>query len=169
MLYHPIRSVQRSPKSEQMKEHTSWLGSPAIYLPRRDVNTDFVETETYRPTKRLVFMRYLIEFCRVTFPGTIAIGLLWAWLNIATFALSFLSVPIFILLAPIISLMLAVSATLLIVLMKFIFIGRYKTMEKPLWSMYVKMGSLNDSTPYQTNKPLTVYGKNIVNQINKNS
>lgn len=126
-----------SPKSEQMKEHTSWLGSPAIYLPRRDVNTDFAETETYRPTKRLVFMRYLIEFCRVTFPGTIAIGLLWAWLNIATFALSFLSVPIFILLAPIISLMLAVGATLLIALMKFVIIGRYKKMEKPLWSTYV--------------------------------
>ena len=144
------------PKDKPMKEQTSWLGSPAIYLPRRDVNTNFSETETYRPTKRLVLMRYLIEFCRVTLPGTISIGLLWAWLNIATFALTFLSVPIFVLLSPILNLALALGATLLVVLMKIGFIGSYKKMEKPLWSTYVWRSELITALYENVTVPLLV-------------
>ena len=49
---------------------TSWLGSPAIFLPQRQVSTAFAAESTYRPTRRLYCLRALIEFFRIILPIT---------------------------------------------------------------------------------------------------
>jgi hypothetical protein len=52
------------------KDGTNWFGSPAVFLPRRDINHDFSAERTYKPSKKLFFYRYFIEFFRVVLPST---------------------------------------------------------------------------------------------------
>jgi hypothetical protein len=49
-----------------VKDGTSWFGSPAVFLPRRDINHDFSSERTYKPTKKLFFYRYFIEFSELS-------------------------------------------------------------------------------------------------------
>jgi len=49
---------------------TSWLGSPAIFLPRRRESPKFEEARTFCPPVRLVACRLAIEFFRVVLPPT---------------------------------------------------------------------------------------------------
>jgi non-ribosomal peptide synthetase-like protein len=125
------------PEKEQMTDHTSWLGSPAIFLPRRDVNTCFSETATYRPTTSLLVARYLIEFFRVTLPGAFTLNMLWLWLYVLNQAVHYLSYPVIFVLSPILSGFIAIAATGVVVFFKKLLIGRYKPIEKPLWSNFV--------------------------------
>jgi len=55
------------------KDGSSWFGSPAVFLPKRDINHDFSAERTYKPTRKLFFLRYCIEFFRVTLPTTLFI------------------------------------------------------------------------------------------------
>src|SRR5690606_3468421 len=50
---------------------TSWLGSPSFYLPQREVFEGFTEQQTYRPPRRLVVARYIIEAVRVLAPASL--------------------------------------------------------------------------------------------------
>jgi non-ribosomal peptide synthetase-like protein len=54
-----------------MKPDSAWMGSPAIYIPHRQVIDEYSATETYKPRRRVYLQRLAIEFCRVTLPGTI--------------------------------------------------------------------------------------------------
>ena len=116
---------------------TAWLGTPAIFLPRRQINTVFPEETTYRPTRRLYAWRYIIEFFRITLPLTcfsLLGGLLFQVLEVARQRMSptdiFLAFPLWYLLAGLV-------ACGMVVLTKWALIGRYRPAEKPLWSLFV--------------------------------
>lgn len=125
------------PVQNRIKDHTSWLGSPAIFLPKRDVNTRFSETKTYLPTRMRIFARYMIEYFRVTLPGAFSFSMLWGWLYLFNLAIASFAPIVVIFLSPILSLSIAIFATLLVVGLKWLLIGRYKPLEKPLWSTFV--------------------------------
>ncbi|SHE87734.1 non-ribosomal peptide synthetase terminal domain of unknown function [Seinonella peptonophila] len=125
------------PENKELTDRTSWLGTPAMFLPRRDINTNFSEKETYLPSKRLLWTRYAIEFCRVTFPGAFLIVMIWVWLITVTYTILHFSFIEAIFLVPLVNMSIAFITTLLIVLLKLLLIGRYRKMEKPLWSTYV--------------------------------
>ena len=57
--------------AESAVEGTSWLGSPAFLLPRRQVSTAFPAANTFEPTAGLFAQRAIIEFLRVTLPATV--------------------------------------------------------------------------------------------------
>ena len=65
------RGIITPPKGKVTASGTSWLGTPAMYLHKRDINTDFSETQTYSPTKLLYAKRLPIEFFRVILPTTV--------------------------------------------------------------------------------------------------
>ena len=46
-----------------------WLGSPPVFLPRRQLGADFPEQATYRPTRRIEWARGCWELLRVALPG----------------------------------------------------------------------------------------------------
>jgi non-ribosomal peptide synthetase-like protein len=126
-----------STKDLPAKDGTSWFGSPAVYLPKRDINHDFSLERTYRPTRKLVILRYCIEFFRVTLPTTFFILLA----SLITNAVSYLQVERDLLqllfVFPILYVAASGIAVLITVLLKWIIIGKYKPSKKPLWSNYV--------------------------------
>ena len=54
---------------------TSWFGSPALFLPKRDINTEFSVDRTYKPNRKLFALRYFVEFFRLVLPSTFFIVL----------------------------------------------------------------------------------------------
>jgi hypothetical protein len=47
---------------------TSWLGSPSIYLPKRQQSEKFPEELTFNPPMYLILKRGFIEFFKITLP-----------------------------------------------------------------------------------------------------
>jgi carbonic anhydrase/acetyltransferase-like protein (isoleucine patch superfamily) len=119
-----------------LKDGTSWLGSPAIFLPRRQLSEQFAESVTYRPRARLVVCRLAIEFFRVVLPATIMY---------ASFLLGVLAVrrlgnltPLeLMLLLPGLYWGLAALATGLVAALKWLIVGRYRPRVEPMWSFFV--------------------------------
>lgn len=119
------------------KDGTSWFGSPAVYLPKRDINRDFSTERTYKPTKKLFIERYAIEFFRVVMPTTLFILMA----ALITDAVSYLQVEKEIgelmLIFPFLYLGTGILATLITALLKWVIIGKYKPEKQPLWSHFV--------------------------------
>ncbi|MEU0934923.1 Pls/PosA family non-ribosomal peptide synthetase [Embleya sp. NPDC005971] len=117
---------------------TTWLGSPAIFLPRREASRDFPAKLTYRPTRGLIAARLAIEYFRVTLPATIAalaaLGALYGSVRVAE---NFPPWVLF-LLGPAFFLAVGVGSTLTVVLLKWLIIGRYRPRVEPLWSIWVR-------------------------------
>lgn len=135
--YDSLIGVHSVPPREPVKPGTSWLGSPAIFLPRRQINTSFDESVTFRPTANLVACRLGIEFLRVVLPPTLIfltitadlLGILWLAARVSTAML--------IAIVPILYLISALVVTLFVVALKWLVVGRYRPRIKPLWSFFV--------------------------------
>jgi non-ribosomal peptide synthetase-like protein len=130
---------------EPMPPDTAWLGSPAIYIPHREVIDSYEEAQTYKPPRHLYAVRLAIEFLRVTLPGSIhflvlfalEVGLTviadanssWKW-DLAIWAGVFLVFPFCYFLFT------ALSAFFVIGL-KWLVVGRYRSGTIPLWSSFI--------------------------------
>lgn len=119
------------------KDGTSWFGSPAVYLPKRDINHDFSAEQTYKPSKLLFVQRYIIEFFRVILPVTFFIF----FAALITYAVSYLQVEkdldeLFIVF-PLLYISAAILGVFFTALLKWLIIGKYVPAKKPLWSNYV--------------------------------
>ncbi|BAU28519.1 non-ribosomal peptide synthetase-like protein [Aneurinibacillus soli] len=125
------------PDERKTEDGTSWLGSPAMFLPRRDINTCFSETETYKPTTSLYVKRYVIEFFRVTLPASFTIWMISMMWWIAGKIEAYMSMPALLFVFPLVMAVAALAATLLVVITKQVLIGQYKPTAKPLWSSFV--------------------------------
>src|SRR5262249_9514438 len=68
---HSLIGVQSVPPTQPIEPGTSWLGSPALFLPRRQESARFDERLTFHPPARLVACRLTIEFFRVTLPAVL--------------------------------------------------------------------------------------------------
>jgi non-ribosomal peptide synthetase-like protein len=116
---------------------TSWVGSPAIFLPQRQTSKSFSEETTYRPTRKLYFQRLFIEFFRIILPATfftllaslMIYGVIRFHQECSTLKL--------ILVFPVLYAGCALAAALVVIAFKWLLMGRYKPDEKPLWSTFV--------------------------------
>ncbi|WP_280697742.1 Pls/PosA family non-ribosomal peptide synthetase [Kitasatospora sp. GP82] len=128
--------------SRPIDPETTWLGSPAIFLPRREESRPFPSKYTYAPSPGLIAARLAIEYLRVTLPSTFAfftaVGALYVGIRLAT-AGSPLQV---FLLGPVLLLGAGLFTTLLVVLLKWLVIGRYRARVEPLWSIWVRRTEL---------------------------
>ena len=125
------------PKGKVTDSGTSWLGTPAMYLHKRDINTDFSETQTYSPTKLLYAKRLLIEFFRVTLPAYNL--MLFSILSLVSLYYMVTSLPLWgaVLISPFVAFAFGIAATLVVVLVKYALMGSYKPLARPLWSTFV--------------------------------
>jgi non-ribosomal peptide synthetase-like protein len=126
-----------SDKDLPVKDGSSWFGSPAVFLPRRDINTEFSAERTYKPSRKLFALRYSIEFFRVILPAVLFLTFASLITNITSYLQVERDLPELILLFPFMYLGAGVLGTILVIVFKWVVIGRYKPSRKPLWSNYV--------------------------------
>ncbi|AFY93019.1 Pls/PosA family non-ribosomal peptide synthetase [Chamaesiphon minutus] len=128
-----------------MQPDTAWLGSPAIYIPHREVIDSYEEAQTYKPPRYLYAIRLAIEFLRVTLPGsihfivlfTLEVGLTviadanssWEW-DLAIWAAVFLWFPFCYFLFTALS-------TFFVIGLKWSIVGRYRSGTIPLWNSFI--------------------------------
>jgi non-ribosomal peptide synthetase-like protein len=128
-----------------MQSDTAWLGSPAIYIPHREVIDSYEKAQTYKPPRYLYAIRLAIEFLRVTLPGsihflvlfTLEVGLTviadanssWKW-DLAIWAGVFLIFPFCYFLFTALS-------TFFVIGLKWLVVGRYRSGTIPLWSSFI--------------------------------
>ncbi len=131
--------VMSVPPDQQQgaKENTSWLGSPAMFLPRRQESKAFSPERTYQPTRSLYLLRFCIESLRVTGPAMFAYTGLIAWLVLLKQLVHHDNALHWLLLAPLAMLSVAAGSALIVVLLKWLVMGKYKPVEMPLWSNFV--------------------------------
>jgi non-ribosomal peptide synthetase-like protein len=134
--------VYSVPPPQEVKAGTSWLGSPAIFLPRRQESQSFQDDLIYRPRASLLAWRLFIEFFRVTLPGTtLTLTALFAFY--ALFRLAPVVSPLTLLcVMPLLMWGISIASTLIVVLLKWIIIGRYRPRVEPLWSVFVRRSEL---------------------------
>jgi non-ribosomal peptide synthetase-like protein len=129
--------VQSVPPLEPIKPGTSWLGSPAMYLPRRQSCGRFDESVTYRPTAKMVACRLAIEFLRITMPAVLlsTFGLL---ATLVAFALiGTMPALALVVVLPAIYLTAGLGVFLTVAGLKWLVMGRYRPHVAPMWSHFV--------------------------------
>ena len=147
-------SVPPREQGQAEQAGTSWFGSPAILLPRRQQAQQFDEGSTFKPPRHLVVQRYLIEAVRVLLPPTCYIAmnsLLISFVIDLNQSMGFWGVAWRF---PFLYMALALAASLGVVALKWVVVGRYKPVEKPLWSRYVWRSELVTSTYENVAVPL---------------
>jgi non-ribosomal peptide synthetase-like protein len=126
---------------------TSWLGVPAIELPRVADRGD--AARTVDPPPRLILARGAMDLLRLIAPTTIA--MVTEVLEMIALALicEQLGLGAAVLLAPLVLLGGGVAATTVTVILKWTVIGRYRRSEHPLWSFFVWRDELINASQEQ--------------------
>ncbi len=126
---------------------TTWFGSPALRLPRRQSFALFDEGSRFHPSRRLIAMRLSIEFIRVILSTTVSIALFVLMLDFAGDLLDEDGGGLDLTLAfPFLYLGMALAAGAFVVALKWLVIGRYKPTTAPLWSLFVWRSELVTAT-----------------------
>jgi non-ribosomal peptide synthetase-like protein len=116
---------------------SSWLGSPAIFLPRRQTSAKFDESRTYRPPARLVACRLAIEFFRVALPSTLNFVAMFL-IALAIMSLDQnLPLSLLFLLLPTIYFGAGALVTGVVAALKWLIVARYRPRVEPQWSHFV--------------------------------
>jgi non-ribosomal peptide synthetase-like protein len=135
-----IGVLSTPPDKQQMAETTArdWFGSPAIALPRRQESNPYPPELTMRPKKRRKLARGIVEFIRIILPESAIIcsSILFIayghdlvvgqplWKIILYFPFYYLFY-------------MGLPAFLLTVVLKWLFIGKYRPKQKPMWTWAV--------------------------------
>ena len=129
-----------------MRPDSAWMGSPAIYIPHRQIVDEYTDAETYKPGKHLYLQRLAIEFCRATIPGSIHFLVLLAMevtmLNLPDY-LEIFNLPEYLhfglicVTFPPIYAAASICSALFVIALKWLVVGRYKPRTIPLWSNFV--------------------------------
>ena len=118
---------------------SDWFGSPAVQLPRRATGKSYPDHLTYKPSWKRKAVRTVVEFLRILVPETITLSLGILFIAYShdlitsdynPFLIAFLF-PLYYI--GIVSL----PAYLFCLVLKWVFIGRYKEEEYPMWTWRV--------------------------------
>jgi non-ribosomal peptide synthetase-like protein len=133
-----IGVLSMAPAADQAAmPHRSWLGSPPILLPRRQVCADFGDQRTYTPPRRLRLARAAFELLRVTLPPAGFIIVAAIVIESALMLLPRFGIPATLLLLPLIYGVTCVAVLLGVALVKWSVIGRFRPFVRPLWSNFI--------------------------------
>jgi non-ribosomal peptide synthetase-like protein len=142
-----VLSVPPRDPADALRKDSSWFGTPAVFLPQRQIATQFDEGSTFRPGRRLIWQRLGIEFLRVILPLTVVIALTSMMMSVvvdlddADWELEQIA-----LVFPLLYLGYGLAAAAFVVVLKWLVIGRYRPVEKPLWNQFVWRSELVTST-----------------------
>lgn len=126
------------PPKGGVPDHSSWLGSPAIDLPRRETTDSFDEFALVRPTVRQAAHRLAIEFARATLPGSVVAVVLYVYLWLLATLAAATPMAVTLLLAPLLAASCSGAGLLYVVWTKRNVVGTYRPRVEPLWSGFVR-------------------------------
>lgn len=121
---------------------TEWLGSPAFSLPHRKKAEGFGDDVTFRPGKRLYAERAVIDAVRILFPAYVALFDFAAFVSLLFLSWKALGITGALLIAPIISVLTGLSASISVALLKKLVMGAFRPVIRPLWSRYVWLNEM---------------------------
>jgi non-ribosomal peptide synthetase-like protein len=117
---------------------TNWLGSPPIILPKRQESQQFELKKTFEPPFYMVILRGIVEFFKITVPPALTsccfIYSYWFMSEILGPVASLVS---YILFCPVVIFGSSLFVTMVTVILKWLLVGRYRQLQKPLWSLFV--------------------------------
>ena len=123
--------------ADAARNGTTWMGSPALFLPQRQESTAFSAETTFNPTRKLQAQRAAIEFVRVILPSTFFIILTSVMLSVVVIIQEETTLPEMLLLFPLLYAGCGLATIALVVAAKWLLVGRYRPGERPLWSTFV--------------------------------
>ena len=133
-----LGSLSITPEGNQAAEdNTAWLGSPAVFLPKRELFVGYSEKETFNPSKKLYFTRLAIEFVRILIPTTFSLIILFNLIYVIDFLLGKCSWFTTALALPAAELLIICSLVSVLVALKWILLGRLKPLTKPIWDVFI--------------------------------
>jgi non-ribosomal peptide synthetase-like protein len=131
---------------------SAWLGSPAVFLPKRELFTGFSQQQTYEPPKKLYLLRLGIEFLRILLPTILSFIALFNLFYILDFMLGNYSWETTVLVLPFAEFVITLSLVGLLVGLKWVLLGKLKPLTKPIWDVFIwKNDIIEYSYNYFTN------------------
>ncbi|WP_407505250.1 Pls/PosA family non-ribosomal peptide synthetase [Elizabethkingia miricola] len=134
-----IGVLSKTPTEEQLANSAEkdWFGSPPIGLPSRQKSDIFNDHLTYNPPASLKFARAIVEGIRIILPQTIIIICSVLFIAYTSIYLEG-RIPLLLVLSPFYYLgIVALPAFFFTVLLKWIFVRKYKKTEIPMYSLRV--------------------------------
>ncbi|WP_419419531.1 Pls/PosA family non-ribosomal peptide synthetase [Legionella sp. D16C41] len=125
------------PDNKAADSHTAWLGSPAVFLPKREIFRGYSNKEKFRPSWRLYYTRLAIEFIRIIMPTTFTLIGLFNMLYILNILSSYFSLSTIFMLLPEVELIVICALVATIVCLKWILLGRVQAAAKPIWNIFI--------------------------------
>jgi non-ribosomal peptide synthetase-like protein len=135
-----IGVLSTPPLPGQMESSTfrDWFGSPPIAMPRRQESKSFPENITTNPGWKRKLSRAVVEFIRILLPQAILIFLSVVYISYCHDLVTTEPLWKVLLLFPSYYIVIiGVPCFLITLLLKWIFIGRYFSEQKPMWSLKV--------------------------------
>ena len=142
--------------ADALREDTTWMGSPPIFLPQRQKSAAFPEETTFNPTAKLRVLRATIEFVRVITPSTCFIILLSLLFSALLLLHDYFSLRDTLLFFPFLYLGCALAAAAFTIVAKWVLVWRYRPGEKPLWSTFVWRNELLNALHEHLAEPFLV-------------
>ncbi|MEU0559503.1 Pls/PosA family non-ribosomal peptide synthetase [Dactylosporangium sp. NPDC006015] len=130
--------VQTLPPDEDVPDGTSWLGSPAMHLPRRQSSGTFSEQETFRPPRQVVAHRLAVEFARATVPASLLGMSVYLYLWVLSALARGRDLPVPALVSPLVVMAAGAAVIGCCAATKRSIIGAYRPRVEPLWSTFVR-------------------------------
>lgn len=125
------------PREGNIKSGDTWLGSPAIHLPARETTSGYPEHLTFRPHWLRRFARGFVEAVRIASPHALVIAVGYAIvLDAMPLAEQSLWGDVVIELA-LAGLLFGLATFFFVAIFKWVFIGRYKPCQVPMWTAFV--------------------------------
>ncbi|MGL5741209.1 MAG: Pls/PosA family non-ribosomal peptide synthetase [Legionella sp.] len=144
------------PGDKAAEPHSAWLGSPAVFLPKRELCVGYSDKDTFYPSKKLYCMRLVIEFMRIVLPSTFSLIALFNMLYVLDYTLSEYSWFVTALVLPPSELFFTVCLVGVLVGLKWLMLGKLKPLTKPIWDPFIwKNDVIEYSYNYYTNPHLT--------------
>jgi non-ribosomal peptide synthetase-like protein len=141
-----IGCLSQPPQESELSPGTSWFGTPAIYLPKRQTFCSYAPELTYDPPARLVAMRLVIEFIRIILPITVVMSLSVYFISVMGDLNEVYDFFELALMFPLMYVGFGIVATLVTIALKWLLVGRYRPVAKPMWTPFVWRSELITST-----------------------
>ena len=134
-----VLSIPPASPADALKPNSSWFGTPAIFLPQRQTAHQFDEGSTFRPRRRLLLQRIAIEGVRILLPLSCTVALTSMMMSavVDLHDLGGWNLTQIVAFFPVLYLAYGALAGLIVLILKWLVIGRYRPVEKPLWSRFV--------------------------------
>ena len=132
-------------EADRCKDDSSWLGSPPMFLPKRQTSKQFPVKQTFNPNPGLYLRRGSIELIKITIPYIISSTLITLIYIILNVFLNGKSLMHLFWITPILLFLFFLTTPFFTFFVKKLLIGRYKQSNNPLWSLFVWKNELVNS------------------------